>query len=259
MHYSSSKVLAMLVTILAAGALACGSDASVLTDAQKAAGETAGGGSPTTTTSTVASLTVTPHTLTLPVGNYATIGVIPRDASGAPIFGRKATWRTSDASIVEVVSDTGAIKAKAIGTATVYASVDGKEDAATITVTAASVSPTTPPPPAAPVIVSAFDFSVTTRGALAGTDTSHSEIVAGTKVTLNRIKSITGEALTSAVTVATLTTDANGAATLANVPGGYYQITATPPAGSPYLATTVSLGAPTSSVVVYRLVMRRTP
>jgi uncharacterized protein YjdB len=246
-HQFRTQLFASLIVLSVA---ACGGDTTTSVDAQKLTGTTAGGGSPTTV-GAAATIVISPGALALTVGNYGAVQAIVRDASGAAITDRRPTWHSSDDNIIAVVGDSGVVRAKAIGTAMIYASMDGHEASVQVTVSAA------PAPVPDPSIVSSFALKLTTVGTLAGTDTSRVEIVPGATVTVTRTKSMTGETLATPVVVATLTTDANGAASVDNVPGGYYQLVATPPAGSPYVTTTASLGAPTSAVATYRLVLRR--
>lgn len=234
------------------GALACGADGSTQPDVAKLTGASTGGTAPVAGVTT--SITLSPHALALNVGWFGSVVATAHDGNGTLITGRRPTWRSSDATIADVVSDSGVVRARAIGTATIYAAMDGVEDAVTVTVSAA---PPTSPPVSNPSLATSFTLTLTTVGALPGADTSRVEIVPGTKVTVSRVMGIKGDTLNPAITVATLTTDASGTASLANVPGGYYQFTATPPAGTPYILTSAGIGAPTSSTVNYRLVLQR--
>ncbi|HEY0972095.1 MAG TPA: Ig-like domain-containing protein [Gemmatimonadales bacterium] len=87
----------------------------------------------------VASVTVTPATITLDPGKNAALSAIVRDGSDAIIASYPVTW-TSGSSAVATVSATGVVTAVAPGTATITASAGGKSASVTVTVTA-------PPPP----------------------------------------------------------------------------------------------------------------
>lgn len=204
----------------------------------------------------VASLDLSPKTLTLSVGHYGHIDAIARDANGVRVGNKRATWTSDDAAMV-VASDTGIMYGKAIGTTTVHATVDGFTASATITVTAATTPP--PPPntePSQPPVAS-FDLKVTVDGALAGTDTSRTETVAGATVHLLRIGSIEGDTLLAAVDAGTATTDAQGVASFTGLAGGSYSIDITPPSGSPYVALRTGIGAPRVTDVRASFVLRR--
>jgi len=81
----------------------------------------------------VASVTVSPATLNLDVGAYATLTATVRDASGAPIPGKSVSWLSSNPAVV-TVNPAGTVTAFAEGTAQVTASVDGVSGSATLTV-----------------------------------------------------------------------------------------------------------------------------
>lgn len=81
----------------------------------------------------VASVTVSPATVSLAVGATATLSATVRDASGGTLSGRTVTWSTS-ASQVATVSSNGVVTAVAAGTATITATSEGKSGTAIITV-----------------------------------------------------------------------------------------------------------------------------
>lgn len=236
--------ITMMGTIAVAG---CSSDTSASPSADQPSGSSAAGG--TSATGIVSGVTMTPHEMGLTVGNYGHPVPTAHDGAGATVTGKKITWHSSDASIVEAVGDTGLVRAKAVGSAYVSATIEGKSDSVRINVSAAA-------PPATSAAAS-FSLALTTYGRLAGTDTTQYQPVGGIVVTLSRIRSVTGAAVDPAVLVATLTSDAGGHASIASVPGGAYRFTATPPAGSPYAALTTTLDAPSTASVNYSMVLRR--
>lgn len=213
-------------------------------------------GTPAPTPGPVASVTITPKTLTLRVGYYTLFAASPRDDKGVLVTGKRASWSSSNSAVL-VASDTGVFYAKAIGSAKVYGVIDGHTDSASVVVTVAppDTSITTPPPPPP---VSAFNLVLTTDGAVAA-DTSKTQSVGGVTITVTRVLGVRGDTLNPAVLAGTVTTDANGVASLQNLPGGSYRFVATPGAGSPYVVSTFGIGAPTTSDVRVRIVLRRTP
>ena len=242
------------------GALACGSDISepTRTEATLGAPNTGGTdttGSPATSTGPVVSVTLTPKNVTLRVGYYTYFSASPRDDKGAFVTGKRASWSSSNSAVL-VASDTGVFYAKAIGSAKVYGTIDGHTDSANVVVVVAPPDTSITPPPAP---VSAFNLTLTAAGTLAGADTSQTQPVAGATITVTRVMGVRGDTLNPAVLAGTVTTDANGVASLQNLPGGSYRFVATPPAGSPYTVSTWGIPAPTITDVRVRIVLRRSP
>lgn len=123
---------------LAVSALACGGEASAPTRTDATLGVNGGGGtdttgSPVTSTGPVASVTITPKTLTLRVGYYTYFTAVPRDDKGVFVPNKRASWSSSNSAVL-VASDTGVFYAKAIGSAKVYGTVDGHADSASVVV-----------------------------------------------------------------------------------------------------------------------------
>lgn len=85
----------------------------------------------------VASLTLTPPTASLIVGDFLQLTATPRDANGAALAGRSIAWSSSAPSLVSV-SSTGVVTALAPGSATITASSEGKSATARV---AASLVP----------------------------------------------------------------------------------------------------------------------
>jgi hypothetical protein len=247
---------------VAVGALACAGETSAPTSKDAILGVTTnGGGTDTsdtpTSTGPVASVAVTPKNSTVRMGYHALFTATPLDDKGVHVSGKTATWRSSDPSVL-VASDTGIFYAKAIGSAKVYGTVDGHVDSASVVVTAAPPDTTiNQPPPPAPV--STFNLTLTVAGAVAGTDTSKTQLVAGATITVTRVMGVHGDTLNPGVLAGTVTTDANGVASLSNLPGGSYTFVATPAAGSGYLASSFGIGAPSVNDARVRIVLRRAP
>jgi len=92
----------------------------------------------------VAKVEVTPATVTLKVGETATLTAKALDAQGNEIAGKTFTWESS-APAVATVDASGKVTAVAKGTASITATADGVKSAP-VTVTVEEVAP---PPPAA--------------------------------------------------------------------------------------------------------------
>ncbi len=101
----------------------------------------------------VATVSVTPATLSLTVGQTGQLTATPRDASGNPLSGRVVTWTTNDGAVA-TVSGSGVVTGQAAGTVTITATSEGQSGTATITVTQ-------PPVPVASVSVTPSSLSLT--------------------------------------------------------------------------------------------------
>ena len=80
-----------------------------------------------------ATVSVSPGSVTLDIGRTASLSATAKDAAGATLSGRTVAWRSSAASVA-TVSSSGTVTAVGAGTATITATVDGKNGSSTITV-----------------------------------------------------------------------------------------------------------------------------
>ena len=87
----------------------------------------------------VANVAVFPPTNPLLVGQTATLTATLTDAGGATITGRTVTWSSNNETVASV-SSTGVVTAKAIGSATITAAVEGKSGTASVEVKSATVT-----------------------------------------------------------------------------------------------------------------------
>jgi hypothetical protein len=101
----------------------------------------------------VAKVEVTPATVTLKVGETATLTAKALDAQGNEIAGKTFTWESS-APAVATVDASGKVTAVAKGTASITATADGVKSAP-VTVTVEEVAP--PPPPVGAALTVATD------------------------------------------------------------------------------------------------------
>ena len=83
----------------------------------------------------VASVQLQPRTLTLINGQTAELQAQPLDANGKPLVGRLILWFTNNAAVA-TVSDNGLVTAQSPGSAIITATVEGKSETSTVTVTA---------------------------------------------------------------------------------------------------------------------------
>ena len=100
----------------------------------------------------VASVTVSPPTLSLQVGQTGTLTATTRDASNNVLTGRTVTWSSSNTGVATVAPN-GTVTAVAAGSATITATSEGKSGTAAVTVTAAPVGSVNVTPSSATVSV----------------------------------------------------------------------------------------------------------
>jgi hypothetical protein len=237
-----TRWMQLMVASAVAVAVACGSDVSAPLDGAPSATKGANGGSDTSKggggNGPVASVTIdSPTVLVIPRGFYGRVRATARNAGGQPVH-RAVSWRSSDTSVV-VVTDTGIVYTNAVGTAKIYATVEGHSDSMPVT-----VIPTPPPPPPPAPPVAEFNMTVVAIGGIPGTDTTHKEVVAGATVTLMRIGGISGDSLPTPVNAGSAVTDANGEARFTKLAGGSYSIRVTPPVSSAFAETLTGIGPP---------------
>ena len=89
----------------------------------------------------VASVAITPTSVSLLVGQTSQLAATTRDANGVTLTGRAIAWSTSSASIA-TVSQTGLVSAVGAGAATISAVSEGKSGSAVATVSAPAASVT---------------------------------------------------------------------------------------------------------------------
>src|SRR3989442_1095386 len=106
----------------------------------------------TVTVVPVASVTVTPATASVQVGQTVQLTGTPKDAGGSPLSGRVVTWTTSDASVA-AVNGSGVVSGVAAGSATITALCEGQSATALITVTVVPVASVTVTPATASVAI----------------------------------------------------------------------------------------------------------
>ena len=104
---------------------------------------------PPTAPAAVASLSVTPPSLTLTVGRTQALRLVLRDARGNQLDDRAANWTSSSPAVA--VSPRGEVQAVAPGTAVVTATVEGRSASATVTVPQVPVASVRLSAPAGPL------------------------------------------------------------------------------------------------------------
>src|SRR5205823_2628224 len=99
----------------------------------------------------VASVTVSPASASLTVGQTAQFSATARDANGNALAGRPVTWTSSDGAIASVSASGRATGVAAGGPVTITATSEGQSGAATVTVANAPVASVTVAPATASV------------------------------------------------------------------------------------------------------------
>lgn len=100
----------------------------------------------------VASVSVEPATATVDAGATVTLRAVARDGAGNVLSGRPVTW-VSSAPAVATVASSGVVTGVSAGTASVYATVEGRTGSAQVTVRAPSVPAAGTPVPQAGDVV----------------------------------------------------------------------------------------------------------
>src|SRR2546425_425171 len=106
----------------------------------------------TVATVPVASVTVSPATASVQVGQTVPLSAIPRDANGNPLAGRTVSWGSSNPAVA-TVSASGLVTGVTAGAATLTATSEGKSGTAAITVNTVPVAAVTVNPATASVQV----------------------------------------------------------------------------------------------------------
>src|SRR2546426_112373 len=107
----------------------------------------------------VASVAVSPATMSVQVGGTVQLAAATKDSAGNPLSGRAVAWMSSNPAIA-AASPSGLVTAVAAGAATITATSEG--ESGTAGAAGATVPPPPPPPPApvATVVVSPASASV---------------------------------------------------------------------------------------------------
>ena len=186
----------------------------------------------TVTVVPVASVTVSPASATVTVGQTTQLSATPKDASGNPLTGRTVTWATSNAAVA-TVSGTGLVSGGAIGTATITASSEGRNGTATITVTSVPVATVSVSPATASLQVGQI-VQLTASPKDASGNPLTGRVVTWTS-SAPGVASVNGSGLVTSVAAgsATITATSEGRS-------GTAAVTVTAPAPAPVASVTVS-------------------
>ena len=127
------------------------------------AATTPGGGS--TTPPSVAVVTISPPSVSAQVGKAVQLTATAKDSAGNVLTDRGVSWNSSDNTVAQV-SATGMVTARAVGTAVVQATVEGKHASVTATISPVPVASITISPLGKTVVSGAtVQYSATARDA----------------------------------------------------------------------------------------------
>src|SRR5205807_2175433 len=175
----------------------------------------------------VASVTVTPATASLTVGQTVQLTATPRDANGNPLTGRVITWQSSNSAIASVNGSGLVTGVGPGGPVTMTATSEGQSGTASVTVTAAPAAAVTVRPSSGTVAMGqTVQLSATLRDA-------NGNILTGRSVTWasnnTSVATVTGTGLVTGKVAgsATITATSEGQ-------NGTAAITVTPSAGAQF-------------------------
>jgi uncharacterized protein YjdB len=193
----------------------------------------------------VASVSVAPPTLDLPVGGTGQLTATARDASGNVLPGRQATWSSDNPGVAEV-SQTGAVTGRGEGRATITATSEGHSATATVTVRPASVASVAVSPPSSTLFPGGtVQLTATTRDAQGNTLTGRSVIWSSTNGAVASVSStgaVTALAPGNATIIAT-SEGRSGSASITVNPAPVASVAVSQPPPSIVVGTTVQLSA----------------
>src|SRR5438094_9548933 len=87
----------------------------------------------------MASLTISPATATIRVGQTLQLTATPKDSAGGTLTGRMVTWTSGNPSVA-TISGSGLVAGVTAGSATITATSEGKSSTAALTVTTVRVA-----------------------------------------------------------------------------------------------------------------------
>ena len=174
----------------------------------------------------VASVTVSPGSATVLVGQTVQLTATPKDAGGNALAGRGVTWSSGNTTVA-TVSGSGLVSARAAGSTTITATSEGQNGTASLTVSVVPVASVTVSPALGSVAVgSTLQLTATTRDS-AGNPLNGRAITWATSN--GAVAAVSASGLVTGVSVgnATITATTGGKSGTAGI-----AVTAAPPPGS---------------------------
>src|SRR5438309_4671796 len=194
----------------------------------------------------VASVTVSPATASLTVGQTVQLTATPKDANGNALTGRTITWSSSDNTIATVNGSGVVTGVGSGGPVTITATSEGQSGTATVNVTLAPVASVTVAPSSASIaITGTAQLTATPKDAsgnpLTGRAISWSSSD-NTIATVNGSGLVTGVAVGS-VTITATSEGQSGTATVTVVHVAVASVTVSPATASVQVGSTIQLTA----------------
>ena len=204
----------------------------------------------TVTAVAVQSVSVSPSTLSLVVGQSGSLSATVVDASGATVSNPSVAWTSRDASVATVNPSTGAVTAVAAGSTTIDATSGGKKGSATVTVSPVPVGSITIGPSSTNTTAGqTVQLVATVRDANGNVVTSSTVTWSSSDVQVaapNSTGSTTADVPTSKAGTATITAsigNVSGTATITVNPGAVASVTVTAPSTNLKVGNTMQLTA----------------
>jgi len=194
----------------------------------------------------VASVTVTPATASLTVGQTVQLSATPKDANGNPLTGRTIVWSSSDNTIATVNGSGLVTGVGAGGPVTITATSEGQSGTATVNVTLAPVASVTVSPSSANVaITGTVQLTATPKDANGNPLTSRAISWSSSDNTIATVNSsglVTGVAA-GTVTITATSEGKSGTASITVAGAPVATVTVTPASASVQAGQTVQLTA----------------
>src|SRR5436190_816846 len=196
------------------------------------------------TPTAVASVTVSPPTASISVGQLLPLTATPKDSAGAALTGRTVMWTSSNAGVA-TVSSSGLVTGSVAGTATITAISEGKTGSAAVPVAAVPVASVTISPTASIRVGQTVQLTATLKDSTGSTLTGRTVTWGSGDTTVARVSPsglMTGVGQGSATITATSEGKSSTAAiTVTTVPVA--SVTVSPSSGSLQVGQTVQLTA----------------
>jgi len=179
----------------------------------------------------VASLSVSPPSASVVVGNTQQLNAVTKDSTGTVLTGRAVTWSSDNAAAT--VDANGLVTAVGVGTATITATSEGKSGTSVITVTSVPVASVTVAPATASVMAGATQqLTATTKDANGNVLTGRAISWSSSNVAVATVNAstglVTGVAPGGPVTITATSEGKGGTASITVTPVPVASVTVTP-------------------------------
>jgi uncharacterized protein YjdB len=195
----------------------------------------------------VASVSVTPPSASVVVGNTQQLTAVTKDSTGATLTGRTITWSSDNAAAASVDAN-GLVTAAGVGTATITATSEGKSGTSVITVTLVPVATVTVSPATASIMAGATQqLAATTKDANGNVLTGRSISWSSSNVSIATVNAssglVTGVAAGGPVTITATSEGKSGTASVTVTPVPVATVTVTPSSATVAVGGTQAMSA----------------